>query len=301
MIRLSPLICCAFMLCGLAANPPLKAQEATDKDAPAETASAPSSAPADKKTTEVQTKPVDPAHKPTPPAAPSGQGDTAPYADAGKVLFTAFALALFLESALAALFNWRPFVQTFVRGTRTVVTFGVALALVCWSPELLLFDNLVKALYPKVKDPFGVLGILLSAMMLAGGSAGINNLLVALGFRSLRTPESITPKPEPTMAWVSIRVIDAKNRSDPPPLMVKMAVNASSWELIGTIAERSSGPHYFTADKGRFPRSGGHAVKGGNSYKFKLADANGKDLVPPKEWGTMPIAAGAIIDIVFEV
>jgi hypothetical protein len=245
----------------------------------------------------------------TTPSAPGANdcptGSTKPecvkadYGAAGKVLFAAFALALFLESALALLFNWRPFVQYFVRGTRTIVSFVVSLALVACSHELHLFDNLVAALYPKAQEAFGPLGLLLSAMLLAGGSAGINNLLMALGFRSPRTPESVTPRPAPTMAWVAVRVTDAAQKPV-VRLLVMMEVNESKvWQVIGTIAGRSSRVRYFVADKGRLPTSGGHAVKGGQTYAFKVTGTDGTARGSPAQWGPHAIEAGSIVDIDF--
>lgn len=226
---------------------------------------------------------------------------TPDYGAAGKVLFTAFALALFLESALALLFNWRPFVQRFVRGTRTIVSFVVSLALVASSKDLRLFDNLVVALYPNNHEPLGPLGQLLSAMLLAGGSAGINNLLVTLGFRSARTPESVAPRPAPTMAWVAVRVTDPANKPA-DRLLVMMEVNESkTWQVIGTIEGRSNRVRYFVADSGRFPTSGGHAVKGGQTYAFKVTGTDGNVRGTPAQWGPLAIEAGAIVDIDFAV
>ena len=51
-----------------------------------------------------------------------------------------------------------------------------------------------------------IISMVISASILAGGSAGISNVMVALGFRS--PPESDTEQkpPGPDHAWLSIRV-----------------------------------------------------------------------------------------------
>lgn len=54
--------------------------------------------------------------------------DAATYEPAFKILFAIFVLALLLESGLAVLFNWRPFVMTFdARGVKTLVSLAFSL------------------------------------------------------------------------------------------------------------------------------------------------------------------------------
>ncbi|UCV05676.1 hypothetical protein [Dechloromonas denitrificans] len=239
----------------------------------------------------------------------SGTGQSSPekppgsYDKAAKVLFVAFTIALFLESALAAIFNWRPFVQTFVRGTRTVVAFAVSLLLVLIEPRLDVFSKLVGAMFEPPQDPdLGLVGTVLSALMFAGGSSGINTLLVALGFRSMRTPESVVARPKPTEAWISVRL--GQKPEVPARVMMKTDTVANATEQVIGIIDGSSPRfawlRYFVRDKGRFPTSGGFPVLGGLSYTFTVETVrNGKATVLGP-WGPFPIAAGAIIDIGFD-
>src|SRR5262249_46470395 len=67
------------------------------------------------------------------------------YPEGAKALFLLFTLAVILESALAVLFNWRPFIETFnARAVRPVVSFVVAL-LVVREFNLDLFTTFVNA------------------------------------------------------------------------------------------------------------------------------------------------------------
>jgi len=51
----------------------------------------------------------------------------------------------------------------------------------------------------------GPVSIVLTALILAGGSSGVNRILKGLGFRSNNPEEEKLPKPKPTDAWVSVR------------------------------------------------------------------------------------------------
>jgi hypothetical protein len=48
--------------------------------------------------------------------------------------------------------------------------------------------------------------MILTAAILAGGSAGVNTMLVALGFREVKTPATIAPRVPPDRAWIALHV-----------------------------------------------------------------------------------------------
>ena len=112
---------------------------------------------------------------------------------ASITVLTLFLLAVLLELALAIIFNWRPFIESFnARATRPLVSFGVALAFVVYFN----FDavtGLMNAVQ-KTALPANWFGQVLTAAILAGGSAGVNTMLVALGFRELKTQDTAAPK-----------------------------------------------------------------------------------------------------------
>src|SRR5437773_1039830 len=56
----------------------------------------------------------------------AGQIPDTVFSNSIKAIFVLFVLALVLESALAVIFNWRPFVETFnARATRPLISFVV--------------------------------------------------------------------------------------------------------------------------------------------------------------------------------
>ncbi len=185
---------------------------------------------------------------------------------ATTTVLTLFLLAVLLESALAILFNWRPFIESFnARATRPLVSFGVALAFVVYFN----FDA-VTGLMNAVEKPQPQLlanwfGCLLTAAILAGGSAGVNTMLVALGFRELKTPEMTAPKLDLTQAWVAIRVVQERSigevrvqigeptSKDPPYVDLPLA------GVISGVVNKPLGPirHFFLRDPSRFPPSEG--------------------------------------------
>lgn len=249
-----------------------------------------------------------PAAKPSAPAvtAPLAQGqESSPYAKTLTVLFELFALAVVLESGLAVVFNWRPFLELFdSRGVKTVVSVGAGLVLVN-AFDLDLTTELIRGFVADAKKPGG-LGNFLTALVLAGGSSGVNNLMVALGFRSMKTAESVTPKPLPTKAWIAVRVeqgIDKELPQAKGALQVLMSVDGGPASVIGTIEGRSvPNPfvRYFLRDRGRYPSIGGYSVEPNKSYAVLLADGSGAPLAG-QSWGPQPISVGAIVNIDFKV
>lgn len=101
-----------------------------------------------------------------------------------KILVQLFVLAVLLEQALSVIFNWRAFLQNFdARGAKTIVAVAVA-RFVVGAFQLDLVKDIVHVY--AVKPPSsGVATTLLTALILAGGSSGVNNVLVSLGWISI--------------------------------------------------------------------------------------------------------------------
>src|SRR4029453_3729230 len=116
-------------------------------------------------------------------------------------------------------------------------------------------------------------GKILTALVLAGGSAGVNSLLVALGYRERKTPETVTPKPPPNTAWIAVR-IRCQKAVGPVQVFIGMKPNANSPPpLVGGIAGSSKpGMRYFLSDPGRFPGYGGHPVEANTQTSIELVD-----------------------------
>jgi hypothetical protein len=215
-----------------------------------------------------------------------------------RVLFLLFVLAVILESALAILFNWRPFVETFnARAVRPLISFIVAYFFV-HAFSLDLVTTFINAAMTHDYGP-NIPGKILTALVLAGGSAGVNNLLVALGYRQQKTPETVTPKPPPNTAWIAVRV-RRQQASGPVQVFIGVKPDANTPPpLVGVIAGSSRpGLRYFLSDPGRFPGYGGHSVPANTQTSVELVDGTAPNPVT-KNWGPYTVAGGAIIDLEF--
>src|SRR5262249_39952773 len=121
------------------------------------------------------------------PATPSD----AVYGESFKVLFFVFVLAVLIEQGLAVIFKWRPFLLLFAKGVKSIVAVGFAWIFVDHF-DLDITSKLANIYYPGSNYSISPLGKFITALILAGGSSGVNNLLVALGFRSVKTAEQVT-------------------------------------------------------------------------------------------------------------
>lgn len=223
------------------------------------------------------------------------------YPEAFKALFLLFVIAIVLESALAILFNWRPFVETFnSRAVKPLVSMAFASALV-YLFKIDLVTSLAKLISPNV-PALDDTGRILTAMVIAGGSAAVNNLMVGLGFRQQRTAETVAPKPPRDTGWISVAIVRTAKIKGPVTVAIGEE-NATSHQVpVVASLEGSTRPgwRYFLRDRGRFPGSGGYAVAKGTNLTVKVsaakADGSGK---LDKTWGPNVIADGAIIDLTF--
>jgi hypothetical protein len=218
------------------------------------------------------------------------------YEKSFKALFILFIIATLIESGLAVIFNWRPFIQLFdMRGVKTIVSVLFAwffvsyfqLDIVTRLANLYLDENYL-SFFP---------GIFLTALILAGGSSGVNKLLVGLGFRSIKTLEQVTPKPRPNEAWISVRLNRVLAKG---PVLVFVGPPGGPLAIAGTItgSSRSGGlTGFFLRDYGRFPTTGGYSLIPRTLYEIELRgeDQNGKPL--SGKWGPYSFEPGAIVDI----
>jgi hypothetical protein len=214
-----------------------------------------------------------------------------------------FVLSLLLESGLAVIFRWRPFLVFFDgRGIKTVISVAFALVFV-WTFKMDIVTDLVNV-YAQRGTPFqhGPEGYLITALIVAGGSAAVNNILVALGFRSVVTAAQIAPKPPRTEGWISVTLL-RKQAQGPVDVLIGAppVPPATQPPIAGTITGCSRLTKFvrlFVRDDSRFPMSGGFAVPAGSLCQVQLkgVDANGGP-VASRAWGPETIAPGAIVDL----
>jgi len=53
-------------------------------------------------------------------------------------------------------------------------------------------------------------GMILTALILSGGSSGVNSLMVALGYRERGRGEDVVPKAPENQAWIAARAVGVK-------------------------------------------------------------------------------------------
>lgn len=191
------------------------------------------------------------------------------------VLATAFVLALLLESAFALLFNWRVFNVLFVgKAVRTPIMLVGAL-LVVQKFDLDLMASLMNAYRPMPTVATGNwFTAIVTAMILAGGSAAVNRILVALKLRSMSKDEEPPPQLDETQAWVAVQV-EPKRRGDKVRVDLTEVPGATGITptTIGVAGgQKPTLRSLFFGDNYRVPRSGGTKVSTNKAYTITVCD-----------------------------
>ncbi|ANL49735.1 hypothetical protein AMC87_PC00032 (plasmid) [Rhizobium phaseoli] len=216
----------------------------------------------------------------TPAAAANGlpdfQGATSILAELLKVLL----IAVLMEQAFAVIFYWRLYKEFFAgRAVKTLVMVVASLVFVLLSKYDPVSNIIAFAVGKPVDESAKTLTVFLSALIFSGGSAGVNNLLVALGFRQ-PSVEPKRPEPPTGMAWLSVRVISA-NQTARYAVGLAESDQLAPAPLLSTLGRRNFWDRLrrvFSSDPMRFPASGGYVVKAGKSYAITLAKIESSDI-----------------------
>lgn len=258
---------------------------------------------AENEATSNETTPVEqPARTPPPPTdqsveqTPTGSaGGPGVLPESGQAIVKLFVLAALLESALALLFNWRPFVATLDgRAAKPLLSFLAALGMV------LAFglDDLEQLL-----EAYGATPIVgdgerfaqaIEAMIIAGGSSGVNSLLRTLGFRAIPSAE-VEQKPPRTEAWLSVGLRRAEAVG---PVHVWSSKDGELGTIHGTMRKRGLAS-FFLRDRGRLPQSGGKSIAPATDHEIWVegTDKDGNALKSSKQ--KVKLATGALVDLEF--
>ncbi|OQW77400.1 MAG: hypothetical protein BVN33_04100 [Proteobacteria bacterium ST_bin13] len=217
--------------------------------------------------------------------------------DSVAILIRLFVLAVVLESALATVFRWRPYVANIeTRTVNPLLAFLFALIMV----RLFQLDQVGVLVASYSNAPNGTVSAdnawassITTALVIAGGSAGVNRMLRTLGFRAIET-EAPAQKPAPTEAWIAI--IDTSGKAGARTIFLDQG---SGWEQIGVLRQAPKWGifQWLRRDTGRFPSSGGRAVPIGVDLQIAVGDSN-TALPSAAIWGPRKLAGGAIVDIV---
>lgn len=236
--------------------------------------------------------------KASPAPAEAGAGQI--LVDSIGILIRLFVLAVILESALAVIFHWRPYLARFDGGAvNSLLTFVAALVLV----EAFHLDEVGLLIGRYRTDPGTAPPIagdlrsaVVTALVIAGGSAGVNRMLQALGYRSISISYDQL-KPPRTEAWIA--VTDTSRAGTPTDYDVVMKEGTGDWSVLGSIMRGGWRPPllgWMLRDRQRFPPSGGFAVPIETLIEVGVKERK-QGSSPVSIWGPNKVVAGAIVNI----
>lgn len=221
-----------------------------------------------------------------------------------RALTILFVTAVLIENALAVLFNWRVFLTYFsLRGVKTIVSVLVSLVVVL-TFKIDVIAALLDA-YSSSKVNSSLPSQVLTALILAGGSSGVNSLMSSLGYRNSSREEAVNPKAPATQAWIAIRVNRANSVGPVQVHVTKVELPEGTPKpgaIAGTIGfKRPSLLELLLRNANRFPGNGGYVVEPDTVYRIEVVghDADGNKLEDPLARQTYCFAPRAIVD--FEV
>lgn len=242
-----------------------------------------------------------PANKPDVPSNPPALNNDQIYSKSVAALTELFVVALLLESAFAVIFNWRVFLAYFsLRGVRTIVMISASW-LIVYKFHLDVLANLIAAYQSPPTNPApGPFSQFVTALILAGGSSGVNRIMTTLGFRSPSREEEVAPRPPVNKAWVAVRVDRKRARSE---VFVRIkdvgspGANSPS-PIAGVVTfRRARLSGLLFRDTNRFPQNGGYTVSPNTLYSISVEtkDENGQTMKGLDDQQYV-FAAGAIVD-----
>jgi hypothetical protein len=220
-------------------------------------------------------------------------------ASSAKAITILFVLAVLVENALAVLFNSRIFLTYFsLRGIKSIISIAASY-LVVTKFDQDVFASLLST-YKSTPVASGPVSQILTALILSGGSGGVNNLMTALGYRSRAREAEVNPQTAGTQAWVAIWL---KRHKAVGPVHVHVTKLASPTTdpaaIAGTVgARRPNLWQLLLRNPNRFPANGGYVVEPGEVYAITVTgtDAAGNEIQDDLGGKAFRFAPGAIVD-----
>lgn len=247
------------------------------------------------------------------------------YGAIGALLLAFFGLVVLFESGFGLLFQWRLFREFFpVAGWRAPIMFVVSAVLTYNFRELDVFGRSVAAFAGQTTAPqTGASNAtwLISAAILAGGSAGMMRIFEQLGIRSAPT-EPAPPAIDRTMAWLSLRVVGSTKALKTVVVKIEQVPEgvATHAGIAGTLRNEGFKTRFLRVmgrDLRRFPPSGGYLVEANKPYKITLAypeqaaiggkteirvfDVFSKEVEKAKDPETVSFASRAVVDLTIDL
>lgn len=230
---------------------------------------------------------------------------------AGEALIELFIYALIIESALAIIFNWRIFKVYFDgRGIRTVIAISVSLFVV-YTFDIDILSELAHEFRNMSGEPGTEnSGLIITALVIAGGSGGVHRLLTVLNFRpqqlsalERRQRELAEAQADGAVnsAYVSITV---ERTAGIGPVMIGFEAlprTPADTRLVSGITLRN--PPALKAllfgNYNRFPSFGGYAVEANKAYYIWMTAADRHGVIVEQKVYEQPLrfAKNAIVDL----
>ena len=191
----------------------------------------------------------------------------------GKELVALAVIVLVVESALATIFQWRLYRMLFnSRAVKTIVMIVVG-GLIVKAFNYDVFTRIVKFVDPQlnIADWGSFVSLPLSALIIAGGSAGVNAIFQRLGIRNPVQPETERPLLNGDQAWISVRVLGLGILGPVQVSVLEVADDLNTPALAGTVAQLSFVERFkaaFSVDAMRFPNYGGRTITAGKTYRI---------------------------------
>jgi len=223
--------------------------------------------------------------------------------ESGKALIVLFVLAAILESALAWLFNLSIIAGVFNgRNVKPIISCIFALAVTYGFQSVLMINLFANYGYDTRGTDAQFLCRLIEALVLAGGSAGVNRLLRNLGIRPIDPVAERNPTPQPLDAWIAVKHHrDHSSGAVDVEIGTTAADGTTGWAIAGQVSggkPLSGFARWLLRDRSRFPASGGYVVTPGVLIQVRLSwtKADGTVITSPV-WGPFALADRAIVDI----
>lgn len=224
-------------------------------------------------------------------------GDSAIYSKSLAALTILFVVAVLLENAFAVIFNWRVFLTYFsLRGVKTLVMVIVSLVVVNVF-DLDVVASLVAA-YRNTAAVSGTASRFVTALILAGGSSGVYNIMHALGYRNDRKAQEVAAQPPKTEAWVAV-LLERRAAVGIVQVHLKPGGTAQAGgpsPIAGVIGTKIRFRDLFLRSHTRFPPNGGYTVVPNHVYSISVSGKNKDNGAISEAGADFVCGPGAIID-----
>jgi hypothetical protein len=140
----------------------------------------------------------------------------------------------------------------------------------------------------------------LTALVVAGGSAGVQNIMTALGYRTKTDIADTQPKPKPDEAWIAVN-LTRKSAVGPVSIALTQVEDATGSvpSIAGTATNRRrSILSLMLRNTDRFPANGGYAVVPDTVYRAQAigTDKAGNRIECELGVDTFRLSPGAFVD-----